>query len=111
MSEYTNLERRIAEREVILLDGAIGTRLQSMGVPMSGLAWAAAALESHPSTARHMHEQYIKAGVDIITTNTYASARRNLEPLGLSDQVTELNLRAVMLARTPATRQPGTARC
>ena len=97
MSEYTNLERRIAEREVILLDGAIGTRLQSMGVPMSGLAWAA--LESHPSTVRHMHEQYIKAGVDIITTNTYASARRNLEPLGLSDQVTELNLRAVMLAQ------------
>ena len=99
MSEYTNLERRIAEREVILLDGAIGTRLQTMGVPMSGLAWAAAALESHPFTVRRMHEQYIAAGVDIITTNTYASARHNLEPLGLGDQVTELNLRAVMLAQ------------
>ena len=38
MSAYANLERRLAQREVILLDGAIGTRLQSMGVPMSGLA-------------------------------------------------------------------------
>ncbi len=38
MSAYANLERRLARREVILLDGAIGTRLQSMGVPMSGLA-------------------------------------------------------------------------
>ncbi len=99
MSEYANLERRMAEREVILLDGAIGTRLQSMGVPMSGFAWAATALDSHPSTVRRMHEQYIEAGVDIITTNTYASARHNLEPVGLGDRVTELNLRAVMLAR------------
>ena len=99
VSEYVNLERRMAEREVILLDGAVGTRLQSMGVPMSRLAWAAAALESHPFTVRRMHEQYIAAGVDIITTNTYASARQNLEPLGLGDKVTELNLRAVMLAQ------------
>ena len=89
----------MAEREVILLDGAVGTRLQSMGVPMSGLAWAAAALETHPFTVRRMHEQYIAAGVDIITTNTYASARHNLEPLGLGDKVAELNLRAAMLAR------------
>ena len=46
-----------------------------------------------------MHEQYVAAGVDIITTNTYASARHNLEPLGLGDKVVELNLRAVMLAQ------------
>ena len=99
MSEYSNLERRLAERELILLDGAIGTRLQSMGVPMSDFAWAAVALESHPFTVRRMHEQYIAAGVDIITTNSYASARHNLEPLGLGDQTAELNLRSVMLAR------------
>jgi homocysteine S-methyltransferase len=99
MSEYANLERRMAAREVILLDGAIGTRLQSMGVPMSGFAWAATALDSHPFTVRRMHEQYIEAGVDIITTNTYASARHNLEPVGLGDRVAELNLRAVMLAK------------
>ena len=43
MSESANLERRMAEREVILLDGAIGSQLQTMGVPMSGFAWAAAA--------------------------------------------------------------------
>ena len=99
MSEYANLERRLAEREVIVLDGAVGTRLQTMGVPMSGFAWAAVALESHPFTVRRMHEQYIAAGVDIITTNSYASARHNLEPLGLGDRPSELNLRAVMLAR------------
>ena len=46
-----------------------------------------------------MHENYIEAGVDVITTNTYASARHNVVPLGLNDSVTELNLRAVMLAQ------------
>ena len=70
-----------------------------MGVPMSGFAWVAAALETNPSTVRRVHEQYIEAGADIITTNTYASARHNLEPIGLVEKVTELNLRAVALAQ------------
>ncbi len=99
MSDYATLEQRIAAREVIILDGAIGTQLQSMGAPMAEFAWAALALNTHPFTVRRMHENYIAAGVDIITTNTYASARHNLEPLGLGELTAELNLRAVMLAQ------------
>ena len=98
MSEYASLRARIEGREVIILDGAIGTQLQRMEVPMSHDAWAAIALESHPFTVRRLHELYIEAGVDVITTNTYSSARHNLLPLGLGDKVHELNLRAVMLA-------------
>ena len=99
MSEYASLRARIDAREVIILDGAIGTQLQRMEVPMSHDAWAAIALESHPFTVRRLHELYIEAGVDVITTNTYSSARHNLLPLGLGDKVHELNLRAVMLAQ------------
>ena len=99
MSEYASLRARIEGREVIILDGAIGTQLQRMEVPMSHDAWAAIALESHPFTVRRLHELYIGAGVDVITTNTYSSARHNLLPLGLGDKVHELNLRAVMLAQ------------
>jgi homocysteine S-methyltransferase len=99
MSEYASLRTRIDAREVIILDGAIGTQLQRMEVPMSHDAWAAIALESHPFTVRRLHELYIEAGVDVITANTYSSARHNLLPLGLGDKVHELNLRAVMLAR------------
>ncbi len=98
MSEYGAFERRLQDREVILLDGAVGTQLQSMGVPIGTETWAAAALETHPSTVRSMHERYIKAGVDVITVNTYAAARQNLERVGLADKTRELNLRAVMLA-------------
>ncbi len=99
MSDVANLERRLQNREVILLDGAVGTQLQAMHVPMNKHGWAAEALHTHPFTVRRMHENYIAAGVDVITTDTYASARHNLEPLGLGDLTAELNLRAVMLAQ------------
>ena len=105
MSDYTGLRTRLEGREVIILDGAIGTQLQSMEVPMSHDAWAAIALETHPFTVRRLHELYIDAGVDVITTNTYSSARHNLLPLGLGDRVHELNLRAVMLAQDARDRR------
>ena len=57
MSLYANLKSRIDTREIIVLDGAIGTQLQSMGVPMNQTAWASAALETHPFTVRRMHEK------------------------------------------------------
>ena len=56
-----------------------------MGVPLSDQAWAGVALKDYPYTVRRMHENYIKAGVGIITTNTYPSARHNLVPLGMAD--------------------------
>jgi homocysteine S-methyltransferase len=99
MTHYKPLAERINRGDVIILDGAVGTQLQEMGLPIYHTAWAATALNTHPATVQVMHEQYIKAGVDIITTNSYASARHNLEPLGLGELTGELNRRAVLLAR------------
>jgi S-methylmethionine-dependent homocysteine/selenocysteine methylase len=99
VTPFETLEKRIGQGEVIILDGAVGTQLQEMGLPIYHTAWAATALQTHPSTVQLMHELYVKAGVDILTTNTYASARHNLEPLGMGDLTGELNRRAVMLAR------------
>ena len=99
MTQYKGLAERINRGEVIILDGAVGTELQEMGLPIYHTAWAATALNTHPASVEIMHERYIKAGADIITTNTYASARHNLEPLGLGDLTGELNRRAVLLAR------------
>ena len=99
MSIYKDLRGRIDGGEVIILDGAVGTQLQELGVPLGATAWAGIALHSHPDTVRFMHESYIKAGVDIITTNTYSSARHCFEPLGMGDVTRELNIRAVRLAK------------
>ena len=99
MSDYQVLKSRLDQGDVIRLDGAVGTQLQAMGVPMDPYCWAAIANHTHPYTVRKMHEDYIRAGVDVITTNTYSAARHNYEPTGLSDQVIEMNLRAVALAQ------------
>jgi S-methylmethionine-dependent homocysteine/selenocysteine methylase len=99
VSGFAELEGRIERGDVIILDGAVGTQLQAWGVPMHATAWAAVALQTHPYTVRRVHEAYIKAGADIITTNSYASARHNLEPLGMGDLTAELNLRSVVLAQ------------
>ena len=99
MSDYRTLETRLVGKEVVILDGAVGTQLQKMGVPMNSHAWAATALQTHPYTVRLLHESYIRAGVDIITANSYSAARHNLVPLGLGDLTRELNLRAVVLAQ------------
>src|SRR6202795_3208679 len=99
MSDYASLAARLAGREVVILDGAVGTQLQKMGVPMNSQAWAATALETHPYTVRQMHERYVRAGVDVLTVNSYSAARHNLVPLGMGDLTRELNLRAVVLAQ------------
>ena len=98
MAGYEDLARRLETREVIILDGAVGTRLQAMGVAVDNRAWSAVALDGQPDLVRRMHEDYIRAGADIITTNTYAAARHNLAPLGLGERTGELNRRAVELA-------------
>ena len=98
MSDYRELHDRIAGGEVLLLDGAVGTELQALGVPIGVGAWAGTAQHTHPDTVRFMHERYIRAGVDIVTTNTYSTARHCLERIGLGNLTRELNLRAVVLA-------------
>ena len=56
MTSYKDLRQRIDGGEVIILDGAVGTQLQALGVPIGLTAWAAIALHSHPDTVRQMHE-------------------------------------------------------
>ena len=83
----------------LILDGANGTELTRIGVPSDGPAWCAAALHSHPDTVRQVHEDYIQAGADIITSNSYASSPHNLEAEGLGERADELNSLSVQLVR------------
>ena len=95
---YQDLKARMLRGEPQLLDGAIGTQLQRMGIPMDNTAWCATALESHPDKVLAMHKFYLGYGADIITTNTFSSARHNYEPIGMADMTLALNRRAVELA-------------
>ena len=93
------LQARLDSDPVLILDGAVGTELEKMGVPVGGPAWCAAALASHPDTVRRLHEDYINAGADIITANSYASSPHNLEASGLGDRADELNALSIQLVK------------
>ncbi len=95
----STLQQRLDGGEVIVLDGAMGTELEKRGVPMDDAAWSAAAVATHADTVREVHEDYIRAGADLIITNTFPAARHVLEPAGMGEQFRELNIRAVTLAK------------
>ena len=94
----TEILDRMARDELVFLDGGTGTELERRGVPMDAAAWSAAAVLSHPQIVRQVHEDYIRAGADIITTNTFSTARHQLTPAGLDDRFAEMNRQAVELA-------------
>ena len=82
----------------LVIDGGMGTELEKSGVPMHGQIWSAQAILTHPDKLREVHENYIRAGAEVIITNTFSSARHMLEPAGLGARVTEINADAVRLA-------------
>lgn len=100
----TTLQQRLERGDVIILDGAMGTELQRRSVPMDGIAWSGVALATHPDTVRGVHEDYLRAGAEILITNSFATSRHVLAAAGLGDRVKELNRRSVELAREAQAR-------
>ena len=98
MTGIAGIEEKLQQGQIVLLDGATGTELEKRGVPMNSKAWSAEAIITHPDTIQAVHEDYIRAGVDIITVNSFSTARHMLLPAGLAEQFRHLNLEAVNLA-------------
>jgi S-methylmethionine-dependent homocysteine/selenocysteine methylase len=90
---------RLATGRVLLLDGATGTELQRRGVDTSLPLWSARALIEAPEVLRTIHADYLAAGADIITTNTFRTHRRTLTRAGLGEHTRKLTRFAVKLAR------------
>jgi S-methylmethionine-dependent homocysteine/selenocysteine methylase len=84
---------------LILLDGGMGQELIKRKVSGQGVLWSAKALFDNPAAVQAVHEDYIRAGADVITTNSYACIRNNFAPEGLLDRLGEMNQLAAMLAR------------
>lgn len=55
-----------------ILDGGMGRELARRGAPFKQPEWSALALMEKPTSVQAVHEDYINAGADIITTNSYA---------------------------------------
>jgi len=83
---------------VTLLDGSMGQELIKRGASGNGLLWAAEALFKSPQVVREIHQDYIRAGADIICTNSYSTIRNKFEPAGLMARFEEMNRLAGELA-------------
>jgi S-methylmethionine-dependent homocysteine/selenocysteine methylase len=93
------LRARLTRGDIILLDGALGTELERLGVSTSLPLWSAQALLDAPDRVRDVHESYIQAGADVITSATFRTTPRALKKAGLAAEADRLTKLAIELAK------------
>jgi methionine synthase I (cobalamin-dependent)/5,10-methylenetetrahydrofolate reductase len=85
---------------VVVADGAMGTALYDRGVFINQ-SFDALCL-TRPELVAEVHREYLRAGAELLETNTFGANRARLAGHGLEDQVREINASAVRLAREAA---------
>ena len=85
---------------IFLFDGGIGTQLQERGLPVGEVPerWN---LEN-PEAVRDVHERYLQAGAQAVTTNSFGGSPHKLKSLSWQDRAYEVNKAAARLAREAA---------
>ncbi len=91
-----SLLQRLAERGVLVSDGAWGTMLQARGLTARECPeeWNV----THPDVVRAVAAAYAAAGSDLVLTNTFGGSRAKLSKRGLGDRVAELNAAGARLS-------------
>ena len=82
----------------VLLDGATGTELERRGARMSAPLWSAHALLDDPALVQRIHLDYLEAGAQVLTTDSFRTHARNLRAGGLEHRAAELSALSVRLA-------------
>ncbi|MFW6389432.1 MAG: homocysteine S-methyltransferase family protein, partial [Marinilabiliaceae bacterium] len=103
------------QKRILVLDGAMGTMVQTKSLteeafrgerfkkhPISLQGLNDALVITNPDLIKEIHQQYLDAGADIITTNTFNANSISLKDYGLENYVDEINKKAVDLAREAA---------
>ena len=96
---YNLIKQRLENNDTIILDGAIGAELEKKGAKMHKDLWCGTCSVESPDLVKKVHEEYILAGADIITTNTYATTPIAMKQYGFDDQISEFNKKSVQLAK------------
>ncbi|MGE5569256.1 MAG: homocysteine S-methyltransferase family protein [Rhodospirillales bacterium] len=89
--------KRVAQGEVLIFDGALGTFLHSKGLQAGECpeSWCV----SHPDVVKSIAEAYIASGSDVVTTNSFGANSFKLAAYGLADKVREFNRAAARLVK------------
>ncbi|RBP63466.1 homocysteine S-methyltransferase [Brevibacterium sanguinis] len=94
------LDRSLSSGDPIVIDGALGTALESRGIDLDHELWSAGLLRDDPEAIAEVHRDYIRAGARIITTASYQATPLGFASLGLSpDEGRTLIARSVEVAR------------
>jgi 5-methyltetrahydrofolate--homocysteine methyltransferase len=98
----------VLKEKIIVFDGATGTHIQSQNLSPDDFGGEHLngcneyLVVSKPSAVRRMHEDYLRAGADVIETDSFGGTSIVLAEYGLADRVHDLNFRAAQIAREMA---------
>ncbi len=92
--------REYVDRNIVVFDGAMGTRLYEKGVYINRV-YDELNL-SQPALIQEVHREYLAAGAMVLETNTFGANRFKLAPHGLADKLEVINFQAAKLAREVA---------
>jgi S-methylmethionine-dependent homocysteine/selenocysteine methylase len=90
---------KLAAGRVLLVDGGTGSELRRRGFALDARAWSAPAALTDFELLRSIQSDYIAAGADVITTNTFGATRFVLEAAGLGERTEEVVRRSAAAAR------------
>ncbi len=95
-----NFLQKIQSGEILVSDGATGTNLLARGLPRGTVAetW----LFEKPDAILELHQDFVKAGADILLTNTFGASPLRLKAGNVAQSVKMVNQRAIYLARQAA---------
>jgi methionine synthase / methylenetetrahydrofolate reductase(NADPH) len=88
------------DERVLVCDGAMGTMLYAKGVFINRCFDALNLTQ--PDVVAEVHQDYVRAGADVIETNTFGANRVKLRAFGLSDKIADINREGAHLARQAA---------
>ena len=100
MTHTSLLDRLVDPERIVLFDGAMGTMLYQRGVFINQ-CYDELNTRS-PDLIREIHREYVKAGAEVLETNSFGANRLKLTQYGLEGQVEAINRAAAQLARAVA---------
>ena len=96
------------DERVLVCDGAMGTMLYARGVFINKSFDALNITQ--PDLVAEVHQEYLRAGADIVETNTFGANRIKLGSFGLADKLEAINEQAARIARHAVSAAGGAAR-
>jgi len=80
------LQPFLAYQGFVILDGGLATELERHGANIKDLLWSSKLLVENPELIQQVHEEYVRAGADIITACSYQASFEAFEKKGINYQ-------------------------